>query len=203
MRKIVFLAVVAVITLLASGAAMAQADKRFAVRFGLIVLEPTADSVIQGERSELKQAFGVEGDFEWYFLRRVGLEGSILTGVDADVEDDGDTVAGVTVTPLTVGINFHPIRTPRVDWSIGAVAGVISYGDFEFEDDTSSVKTDQESTYGVQTAVDIGVAGQGRWGINVGLKYLKADLELDEGALPDAELAVDPLILRVMGVFRF
>jgi hypothetical protein len=52
----------------------------------------------------------------------------------------------------------------------------------------------------LQTALDIGVAGSGRWGINVGIKYLSAGLPI-EGT--NQEIAVDPFIARVMGVFRW
>ena len=203
MRRVSRLAAITLIMLWCSHFALA-ADERFAVRFGLVGIEPTASSIIQGQRNELKRAFGGEGDFEWYFTRHFGLEGSFAFGVDADVEENSDTVAGVTVTPITVGINWHVIRNDRFDWYIGAVGGRIGYSDFEFTStngsSTGSVESESDTTYGLQTALDIGVAASGRWGINVGLKYLSADLPLGGTG---AKLAVDPVILRVMGVFRW
>jgi outer membrane protein W len=203
MRRVLPLAAITLIVLFCSQQAFA-ADERFAIRFGLILLEPTGSSIVQGERSELKSSVGGEFDFEWYFFKHFGLEGSVATAVDADVEENSDTVAGVTVTPITVGINWHVIRNERIDWYIGAVAGSIGYNDFTFTSaggsSTGSVDTERDSTYGLQTALDIGVAGSGRWGINVGIKYLSAGLPI-EGT--NQEIAVDPFIARVMGVFRW
>ena len=45
---------------------------------------------------------------------------------DADLKMDGDVFAGVSILPLTAGINWHPVRTPKVDWGIGALASVIA-----------------------------------------------------------------------------
>lgn len=184
---------------MATGAA--AEDERFAIRFGLVGLEPTSDSTFAGVTTELGSSGGGEFDFEWYFMRRAGLEGSVATVADADVDEDNDTVAGIALTPLTVGVNWHIIRNTSIDWAVGVLAGSIVYGDFEFEDGSSDIKSKTTSTYGVQSSVDIGVAKGGRWAVNVGLKYLKADLEPD---LPGAqEIDVDPLMYRVMGVFRF
>ena len=172
------------------------------IRFGLIVLEPTSDTEIMGEQNELATAFGGQGVFEWYFADRFGIEGSGGFAIDADVESDDDVVAGVSVIPLTAGFNWHPVRTAKVDWGIGVLGGVVFYSDFEYTDSgsttTSSVTTDEDFTWGVQTFLDWGFAGSGRWGMSFGVKWLDTDLEAN-----DETLAVDPLIVSVMGKFSF
>jgi outer membrane protein W len=178
---------------------VAAQDKPFAIRFGLVMLDPTSSSTIMGQKNELDQAFGGEFDFEWYFIDKLGLEASIATVADADIETDsnGSSGAGIAVTPITVGLNWHPVRNESVDWYIGVMAGRIIFGDFEFDDDSASVSTDDDSTYGAQTALDIGIGES--WAVNIGLKYLDATVK----TAGNQEIAVDPLMVRVMGVFRW
>ena len=108
MRKIVLLALIGLIGISLAPQASAQ-DQRFAVRFGLVLLEPTSDSVVMGERSELATAFGSQAVFEWYFANRVGLEGSLGFAADADVESDGDVLAGVSMS----GFPWAPTASAR------------------------------------------------------------------------------------------
>jgi len=201
MRKLVLLALVGIVALSLLPQAAAQ-DERFAVRFGLIVLEPTGDTTTMGDTREMATGYGATGIFEWYFADRFGLEGALAMGVDADVKENGDVVAGVSAHPLTVGLNWHPVRTATIDWGIGALAGVILYTDFEFKDSgsgtSSTVNTEDDTTYGLQTFLDVGFAKGGRWGMSFGLKYLVSDLEVDT-----EKVAIDPLIVSVMGKFHF
>jgi hypothetical protein len=82
------------------------------------------------------------------------------------------------------------------------VGGVILYSDFEFEDTnkgtTSSVNTEDDATYGLQTFVDIGFAKSGQWGMSFGLKWMDTELDVD-----GEELSIDPVIVSVMGKFHF
>jgi len=182
---------------------MAQ-DERSTIRFGLIYLDSTNDTDISGETTELQGAGGIEFDYEFYITKRFGVEASIATAADADTEADGDTVAALTVTPLTVGLNGHIVKTQKVDWAVGILGGRIFYGDFESTDNVSTAKTSDETTYGVQTFVDIGLAMQGRWGINFGVKWLKADVEVTPSIPgPKVTLEFDPAIVRAMGYFRW
>jgi len=179
----------------------AASDERFAIRFGIVMLDATADSDILGDNISLGTGYGGEFDFEWYFIRVLGLEGSVLTAIDADVDENNSTVAGVTVTPITVGLNWHPVRNDRVDWYLGVVAGRIGYGDFKLDDntDTATFSSESDTTWSAQTAIDIGVAKGGRWGINLGLKWLKADLPIGGNQV----IQIDPIVLRAMGTFRW
>ena len=177
-------------------------DEPFAIRFGLITMQPTADVEILGEPFELTQSFGAEFDFEWYALHRLGLEGSIAFAVDADIESQGDALAGVSILPLTIGLNGHIIRTKTIDWSIGVVGGVVFYGDVDIDPDamTGELTSKTDSTYGLQTSLDVGFAKGGRWGMNFGIKYLETDLELKTFSAP---IPYNPVIVRVMGLYRW
>jgi len=201
MKRIVPCVVWALLGIAIMPQALAE-DEKFVVRAGVFSVNPTSDSVIMTQRNELRSAFGVQGSFEWYFADRVGVEGAAGWAFDADVEMDGDVFAGVSILPLTVGINFHPVRTSRVDWGIGAVAGVVFYSDFTFVDtgmgSVSSVDSDADVGLGAQTFLDIGFGKSARWGASFGVKWL--DTDLDFGGQP---LSVDPLIVSAGAHFRF
>jgi len=182
--------------LLLAGPAFAQ-DQRFAVRFGFIVVEPTGDTRDNGVTSELDTKGGGEADFEWYFHPRVGLEVAILGSANVDVQSDGDTVAGVTFSATTLGINGHVVRSEKVDFALGILAGGSTYGDFEVEGSTATIDTESDTAWGAQAFVDMSVSR--KWAVNVGLKYFTTQLELEDGSKID----YDPVILRVMGVYRW
>jgi outer membrane protein W len=200
-----------VVTILAQPAFAGGEDKRFALRFGALLFEPTSSSNVDGSSVEFQTAWGSEVDFEWYILKRLGLEVSFATATDGDFEGDSDDfrLTGVTVTPITLGVNAHIVRNSAVDFYIGLVGGRVRYGSFDVSGGDgdfqgTSDKIASDSTLGAQVAADINIGES--WGVNIGLKYLDADAKL-EGVIGDngqpVVIAVNPLILRVMGVFRF
>ena len=174
-------------------------DERFAVRFGLILSQPTAELSYLDQSYELQRSFGFEVDFEWYALGRLGLEGSMAFAFDANIESEADFLAGVSLLPLTVGLNGHIVKGKTLDWSIGVVGGVIVFTDIDIDSQamTGMLRSTTEPTYGIQTSLDVSFAG--RWGMNFGVKYLNAEMELEE--LPP--IPFDPVIVRVMGLYRW
>jgi len=179
-------------------------DRRFAVRLGVVASSPTSDTVVGGVSAELGTAFGGEFNFEWYINKHLGLEASVAFATDTDIESSDDTtvVSGISVLPATIGLNAHVIRSENVDWSFGLIAGVIRWGDFKFQSgDSGSNKIDSSGVFGAQTSIDIAIGSNDRWGVNIGIKYLKAELEPEDPAFPAVK--VDPMHLRAMAVFRF
>ena len=195
MRRILLAIILAAF---AAGTASA-ADEPFAIRFGLLVLEPTAESRIAGSPRSFDTQSGAEFEFEWYFLSRLGLQTGILGSADVEVADDDDQVAALTFSMVAVGLNGHPVRTESIDWGIGAFAGRATYGDFEWTDGSTSFDYERDTAWGVQTFLDIPIKKGGRWGIDVGVKWISTGLELPSGS----EIDYDPFIGRVMGVYRW
>ena len=185
-----------VAALLLAGPAVAQ-DQRYAVRFGFLLVEPTGDSIDGGTTRELSTQGGFEVDFEWYFHPRVGLDVASIGSASADVESGGSRVAGVTFSAFTLGINGHVIRSEKVDFALGLVAGSASYSDFEVEGSTTTFDTERDTTFGAQAFIDMTVSRN--WAVDLGVKYLASRLELEDGSKID----FDPVILRVMGVYRW
>ena len=185
--------------------AHAQDDKRFAIRFGPIYVAPVSDSSTSLGELEFDDGVGGEFDFEWYITKHFGLEASIAIAADIDVNDRTNTTTadGVTVTPLTVGLNWHIVRNGAVDWAIGAVGGAVVFGDFLFVDNSSGgtfiSDSETEVAFGVQSFLDINIGES--WAINLGVKYLEVEAEASD--LAQVKIDVDPIIGRVMGVFRW
>jgi outer membrane protein W len=190
------LLLVVAVALMLAGPATAQ-DQRFAVRFGFLLLEPTGESSEDGTTRELSTQGGFEVDFEWYFHPRVGLDVSSLGSGSADVEYDGTRVAGVSFSAFTLGINGHVIRSEKVDFALGLVAGSASYSNFEVDGSTTTLSIEGDTTFGAQAFIDMTVSRN--WAVNLGIKYL--DTRLDQG--DDLRIDFDPVIFRVMGVYRW
>ena len=106
-------------------------------------------------------------------------------------------MAGVTFSAFTLGINGHVIRSEKVDFALGLVAGSASYSDFEVEGSTTTFDTERDTTFGAQAFIDMTVSRN--WAVDLGVKYLASRLELEDGSKID----FDPVILRVMGVYRW
>jgi len=198
MKRTLLYALIGLVIISLAPQAAAQ-DEKFAVRFGVFSVNPTSDTVIMGMNNELTTAYGPQGSFEWYFADRFGVEGGGGWAFDADIKMDGNVFAGVSILPLTAGINWHPVRTPKVDWGIGVLASVVVYSDFTFVDTgmgtVTSVETDADAGLGVQTFLDI---GSGRWGASFGVKWLDSDFDLG-----GQSLSVDPIIISAGARLRF
>ena len=167
----------------------AAQDQRFALRFGLVMVESTGDTFdTQG---------GFEVDFEFFFHPRVGFEVGSLGSANADFDFDGDLVTGVYFSTFTVGINGHLVRSEKADFGLGLLAGHATFTDFEFDDSTATWDAKGDATYGAQAFVDMTV--KRKWAINVGLKYLDTQIKFEKGA----ELDFSPVVLSVMGVYRW
>ena len=92
------------------------------------------------------------------------------------------------------------------NWYIGVLAGAVRYGDFDVvsgggSGSGSTNKIDTSGAFGAQTAVDIAIGSNDRWGVNIGIKYLESKIEPEDPTLNTVQ--VDPVNYRVMAVFRF
>ena len=169
--------------------AMAQ-DQKFALRFGFIIVEPTGDSLDDTQG-------GFEVDFEWLFHPRVGFEAAIANSTNSDFEVTGQRATDLLFSTFTLGFNGHLIRSKKVDFALGILAGSAAYRDLELEGSTQTLQVARDTAIGAQAFVDMTVSR--KWAVNVGLKYLDTQLEIEQGS----ELDFNPVILSVMGVYRW
>jgi outer membrane protein W len=181
---------------LLAGSAAAQ-DQQFAIRFGLNIVDPTSDSTVDGDNFELDTKSGGEFGFEWYFHPRVGFEVATTGSANAEIKTGGDEITGGTFTTFTLGINGHVVRSEKVDFGLGLVAGRARYADFDVAGSTVIVEQETDTTWGAQAFVDMTVSR--KWAVDVGIKYLQTQLNFETGE----QLDYNPVIFRVMGVYRW
>ena len=192
-----FFCLIIAATILPAGQGYAQ-DQRFAIRVGGVYMEPTGDTTFQGRKSALEDAAGVELAVEWYVTDRWGLEASAAGTADIDITEDNDLIGGVTMSPLTLGLNRHLVRSSILDWWVGVLGGQVVYGDFDYENDNQNSDTSSDTAWGVQTAVDLSPASWRNVALNLGVKYL--DTAIDSGA---GAVEVNPLMYRVLLTIRW
>jgi hypothetical protein len=188
MRQLSLVLVVFLAAAMLAAPAIAQ-DQRFALRFGLVMVEPTGDI--------FETHGGFEVDFEWYFHPRVGFEVASLGSLSSEFEGEGDYVTGMAFSTFTVGINGHVVRSEKVDFALGILAGGATYRDIKVEGETATIEGKRDTTFGAQAFVDMTVSRN--WAVNLGLKYVDTQVEFDRGG----SLDFSPVILRVMGVYRW
>ena len=96
---------------------------------------------------------------------------------------------------IDAGFNYHFTPESRVDFFLGAFAGVFSYDSVRFElpelDKEIKINFDDQFSYGLNAGVDIPFGAESPWLFTASVKYLISDLKEDGGP---REIAIDPLI---------
>lgn len=174
---------------------------KFSIRLGFVVLEPS-----ENDDFDLGTSYGLEMDFEWYFSERFGLELSLVIATDGSSYSNNDNYQydGISTTAFTLGLNGHIVRNEIYDWYVGILVGVVDYYDFDYvsidnNDFSSSNDLGTESTWGVQTGLDIKMGDF--WSVDVGLKYLDSSIDVDN--IDSQSIDIDPVIFNISAVFRF
>lgn len=199
MRKSVRTALLVGASMLLGTAALAAEGKN-TIRLGLSHFEPTGDStgvfrpvgapdfIYMEEGLEVDSDLGFELSYERRLSDLVGLEGSLAyykPDFDFRLRYDGaDTrehwAEAVRVMPLTVALNFHLLRSDKLDVYVGPAVAYVTYDDYDFwpEDDTRiEVELKDEFAFGAQAGIDYALSPA--WGLSFRMKYLRMKGEID------------------------
>lgn len=114
--------------------------------------------------------------------------------------DETDEVGDVTLTPVTVGINFHLTPKSKLDLFVAPVIGYVFYGDLDLSGEKIAMEDD--FTYGATVGLDIPLGGE-HWVFNGALRYLSAETKPDEPGSPGESLDVNPVVFQVAAGYRF
>lgn len=157
-------------------------------------------------------AFGFCIDFEHRFSDRFGLGVTVMRSdhdlnargsATATITDDAtntvlfsqtETIsltAGVDMTPVLVGANFHFGPNGKVDLYAGPFLGYVTFGDIVFENEREALKN--EVAYGAVVGLDVPL-GDRPAAFSVAARYMIASVEPDEPGVNQA-LDVDPWVL--------
>jgi outer membrane protein W len=140
---------------------------------------------------------GIEGRFN----KLIGIELDYVNA-DQDVKFGGSTIGDTTFSPLTATLNFHLIHKKVFDLYLGPSYTYVNWGDIHVNANSSGVTggstvgTDSSHGWGVSLGID---SGWEHFFFTGGLKYLNADLDLNNGQTADQK----PLVARLGVGWRF
>ena len=205
---------IALALLVATSSLVAASDHKWIVRGNYVKTWPSTDSYqtesVIGDDSifnELNldsgQGFGLDIGYKLNPKMEVlvmaiftDMEGTFVYGLEPGEAGprvkDNNTVDFYTID---AGFNYHFTPESRVDFFLGAFAGVFSYDSVRFElpelDKEIKINFDDQFSYGLNAGVDIPFGAESRWLFTASVKYLISDLKEDGGP---REIAIDPLI---------
>jgi hypothetical protein len=188
--------------------------------------EPVGDGTIFSfdgtARTDTDSAFGISVDYEYRWSDFLGFSAS-ASSVRHDIElhlggdiwitdeftgellfsdsiNESEVVGDISVTPLTMGINFHLTNGGRNDIYAGTFLAYVLFGDLNVEGESTSFKSD--FTYGVLFGVDVPFRA-GRWSFSGKLQYLDATAELDSSDGGGEFLSLRPVSVHFGAAYQF
>ncbi|MBP7148678.1 MAG: outer membrane beta-barrel protein [Acidobacteria bacterium] len=191
----------ALVVLVAVGAAAAQ-DMSNIVRGHVVYVEPTGDANVDGIKLEADSATGLGVSYERLLSGNMGLEFGIFS-TDNDVEGslrgDTRTIGEFSITPLTVGLNFHVAKSDSFDFYVGPVIAYVMYDDVDTRRGFgSNIGVDDDFGFGAVAGIEL--PGSGNWAFSAQLKYLATSAEASD---EDFELDVNPWVIQAGAAYRF
>jgi len=154
---------------------------------------------------------GLSVDLEYRASRRLGLDFGVLAaspsiGTRIEIGWHGVSVStGITVAPVTFGLNIHLTPDSRVDVYLGPLVAYVKYNSFELHVGPGASEvfhTGDDFGLGANLGVDI-LLGKGRWSLNATLKYISSTLEATPIGGDTGTVDFDPTIFGVGVGFRF
>ena len=151
---------------------------------------------------------GLGLDLEYRASDRLGIDVGVLSaapsiGAHIDIGHGRVRLAsGVTVTPITAGLNVHLTPGSRADVYVGPLLAYITYSGAEIiigPGVEQSVGESHDMGIGVNLGVDDGL-GRGRWSLGGSLRYIQTT---DSAPGEQGSLGFDPLIVGIGFGYRF
>ena len=159
---------------------------------------------------------GVSGEYQVSGL--LGVDLGIMRAVpDVNILVD-DTLLGaslnatdgLTMTPLSIGLNFHLTPGQRFDLYLGPFLAYVLYSDLEWRvnetidvggvpiviDETLRMSVANDLAYGAVAGIDIPVGSRG-WYLSGTLKYMATELDITDPDGDSENLSLDPIIVAI------
>jgi len=182
-----------------SPASAERGDRR--IRFGVLYSMPTGSGYLgeEGETTELDNAFGYQASFEYGITKLMGVEAG-LSSLNYDVtvkqaEFPSLKLGDMDLLTLAVSLNFHLLRTEKMDIFVGPMIGNAFWGDLQTTDlFYQDFPADAEVVFGLNAGIDRPF-GKGGWAFNGNFRYSFSDVSLAGGF--NQNLGVDPIALGV------
>jgi outer membrane protein W len=163
-------------------------------------------------------AFGLAVSGEYQASPLLGVDLGVMRatpdiGVRSEDRDLGLSVSatdGLTMTPLSLGLNFHLTPTRRFDLYLGPFLAYVLYSDLEWRvnetldvdgvpvviDATLRMSVANDLAYGAVAGADIPI-GSGAWYFSAAAKYLATELDATSPEGTSETLSLDPIIVTL------
>jgi outer membrane protein W len=159
---------------------------------------------------------GISGEYQVSDL--LGVDLGVLRAVpDLDVRVDDalldlsvSATDGMTMTPLSIGLNFHLTPIQRCDLYLGPFLAYVLYSDLEWRvyetiavggvpvviDETLRMSVANDLAYGAVAGADIPIGSRG-WYISGSVKYMATELDITDPDGDSENLSLDPIIVAI------
>lgn len=163
-------------------------------------------------------ALGLSVSGEYQVSSLLGVDFGVMratpdVGVRSEDRDLGLSVSatdGLTMTPLSVGLNFHLTPGRRFDLYLGPFLAYVLYGDLEWRvnetinvdgvpvdfDQTLRLSVANDLAYGAVAGADIPIGTRG-WYLSGTLRYMATELEATSPEGDSETLSLDPVIVTL------
>lgn len=197
-------------------ASPAGAAKPWMIRFQGAWSSPQGDfREVDGEEvitAEFADSFGFGLQVERLISGRIGLEFGVLWS-----EPDVELViaeppirlkldAPFSVTPITLGVNYHFGPGRSTDFYLGPVLAWVLYDDVVLSDPQfgrERLTVDDDYAWGVNLGIDVDLTQDGRWAFNSELRWMKGSADFKNPEGEGRSVDVDPLYLTAGVTYRF
>lgn len=222
-RRSILLVGLACLTALSTASLAAAADGQWHLRAHAAWVSPDLSwqmSPAPGDLVKIDAAsswgLGISGEYQFSDLLGIEL-GVMRSSPDVDIQVDDAVLDvtvrasdGLTMTPLTLGLNFHVTPTRSFDLYLGPYLAYVLYGDLEWRvnetivdggvpidfDQSLRMSIANDLAYGAVAGADIPLGPEG-WYFSGTLKYLATELDASEPEGDSENLSLDPLIVAI------
>ena len=176
---------------------------------------PEPGSVIKIDADD-SWGLGVSGEYQVSDLLGVEL-GVMRATPDVRIRSEESSLGlsfsasdGLTMTPLSIGLNFHLSAKRPFDLYLGPYLAYVLYNDLEWRvnetfvvdgipitiDETLRISVANDLAYGAVAGVDIPLGPEG-WFFSGALKYLATELDATDPEGESENLSLDPFIVAI------
>jgi outer membrane protein W len=207
----------AIVGLMAFPAVTQAGEGRWQLRIAALTMDSRASSIeIDGAGQSLSISTDMGGGagvgLEYRLSRRLGLDLGLLAaapqvGSTIDIGWHGVRVGtGITVAPITAGLNIHLTPDSRVDLYAGPLLAYVIYDSFEVSIGhgvRESFSVERDLGFGANFGLDIHLGRAGHWSVIGILKYINSTLEATPSDGDTGITDFDPTIVGVGIAYRF
>ncbi len=186
------------------------------LKLDLAFVNPSGDTVVVDIGTagvdvdfDNKVGGGLRGEYQFSEALSVEIGAFGASSFGVTVGDIGDNIGVATnvrsVTPLSVGLNYHFARNSPIDLYAGPFISYVQYGDIRTEAGTGGVGTsvgvDSDFGWGAIVGLDIPIGKKG-WSVQSSIRFIDTKIKgVSDGGPFDSDF--DPTVFSIGVGYRF